>query len=224
MASRATAFSSDEMVELAALHERKKRRVNWLRQLYQWHWISSGICLIGMVLFALTGLTLNHAGEIEGKPLTVARDGTLPANLIARLRDTPAVSKEPVPLDIRNWLSGALGVNVAGRETEWSAREVYVALPKPGGDAWLSIDRADGTVRYENTDRGWIAYLNDLHKGRHTGPAWSWFLDIFAVACFVFSATGLLLLQFHAGKRPATWPVVGMGLVIPVLLLMFLVH
>jgi hypothetical protein len=40
----------------------------------------------------------------------------------------------------------------------------------------------------------------------------------------VFSATGLLLLQLHAGKRPATWPVVGMGLVIPVLLLILLVH
>jgi hypothetical protein len=218
------AFGSGKMAELAAISERKKRRVNWLRQLYQWHWISSGICLIGMVLFALTGLTLNHAGQIEARPVVVGKDGTLPPALVARLKDKPPVSKEPIPQDVRDWLSSTLGVSVSGRDTEWSAREIYVALPRPGGDAWLAIDRDDGSVRYESTDRGWIAYLNDLHKGRHTGPAWSWFIDIFAVACFVFSATGLLLLQLHAGKRPATWPVVGMGLVIPVLLLILLVH
>lgn len=211
------------MVELATTAG-KKRRINWLRQLYQWHWISSAVCLIGMVLFALTGLTLNHAGQIEARPVTVAKDATLPEEFAARLRDRPPVSKEPVPPDVRDWLSRTFGVNVAGRDTEWSAREIYVAMPRPGGDAWLAIDRGDGAVRYESTDRGWIAYLNDLHKGRHTGTAWSWFIDIFAIACVVFSATGLLLLQMHAGKRPATWPVVGMGLVVPVLLLVLLVH
>ena len=65
------------------------------------------------------------------------------------------------------------------------------------------------------TDRGWIAYLNDLHKGRHTGVVWSWFLDLFAVAAMIFCLTGLLLLQLHAAKRPATWPIVGLGFVIP---------
>ena len=79
-------------------------------------------------------------------------------------------------------------MDVAGREAEWSKDEVYVALPRPGGDAWLSIDLEGGEVRYERTDRGWISYLNDLHKGRNTGEAWSWFIDIFAVACLVFCA------------------------------------
>ena len=218
------AFGSGEMAEIATIPDRKKRRINWLRQLYQWHWISSGICLIGLVLFALTGFTLNHAGQIEARPVTVARDGTLPADLLSGLKDKPAVSKEPVPNDVRDWVASSLGVSIAGRDTEWSAREIYVALPRPGGDAWLSIDRGDGAVRYESTDRGWIAYLNDLHKGRHTGPAWSWFIDIFAAACFVFSATGLLLLQIHASKRPSTWPIVSLGLIIPVLLLVILVH
>ena len=76
-----------------------------------------------------------------------------------------------------------------------------MSLPRPGGDAWLAIDLDTGEARYEQTDRGWIAYLNDLHKGRHTGTAWSWFLDLFAVACVVFCVTGLVLLQLHG--RPA---------------------
>ena len=63
----------------------------------------------------------------------------------------------------------------------------------------------------ERTTRGWVAWLNDLHKGRDTGPVWYWFIDVFAGVCIVFCLTGLVLLQFHASKRPSTWPLVGFG-------------
>lgn len=203
---------------------KKKQRAFFLRQLYQWHWISSGLCLIGMVLFAVTGITLNHAGQMEASPAVVTREARLPADGLSALRQQPAVAKAPLPASVATWIQHDMGINVADRDTEWSAREVYVALPRPGGDAWMSIDRDDGTIAYERTDRGWIAYLNDLHKGRHTGGAWSWFLDLFAGAAIVFCLTGLLLLQLHATKRPATWPVVGLGFVIPALLLVIFIH
>ena len=54
--------------------------------------------------------------------------------------------------------------------------------------------------------------------------AWSWFIDVFAAACLVFSITGLLILKFHAVSRPSTWPLVGLGLVIPALLALLLIH
>jgi hypothetical protein len=97
-------------------------------------------------------------------------------------------------------------------------------LPRPGGDAWLSIALSSGEVRYERTDRGWVSYLNDLHKGRNTGLAWAIFLDAFAVACVVFCVTGLLLLQLLAGARPSTWPLVGLGVAVPALIAMFFLH
>jgi hypothetical protein len=125
---------------------------------------------------------------------------------------------------VARWLKSELGVEAAGREAEWSADEVYLALPRPGGDAWVSIDRATGAVEHETTSRGWIAYLNDLHKGRNTGPAWAWFIDIFAAASILFSITGLVLLQLHAAQRRITWPLVGLGVVVPLLVLMFLIH
>ena len=107
---------------------------------------------------------------------------------------------------------------------EWSEQEVYLSLPRPGGDAWLSIDRTTGAVEYERTSRGWIAYLNDLHKGRNAGAAWRWFIDIFAIACLVFCITGLFLLQMHARQRPSTWPYVVLGLVLPLLLALLFIH
>jgi hypothetical protein len=96
--------------------------------------------------------------------------------------------------------------------------------PRPGGDAWVSIDRTSGAIMSEVTSRGWIAYLNDLHKGRNTGGAWSWFLDIFAGACIVFTLTGLLLLQLHARHRRSTWPIVAAGVVVPLALILVFIH
>ncbi|HAG78423.1 PepSY-associated TM helix domain-containing protein [Pseudomonas sp. NP21570] len=194
----------------------------WLGTLRQWHWISSALCLVGMLLFAVTGITLNHAGQIESKPLVETREGQLPERLLNGLQvDTP---ENGLPADLQRWLEQTLDVQLTGREAEWSDGELYVALPRPGGDAWLSLSLESGELEYELTDRGWIAYFNDLHKGRHSGEAWSWFIDLFAVACVVFSLTGLLLLQRHAGNRPGTWPLVGLGLVIPLLLALLFIH
>lgn len=194
----------------------------WLGTLRQWHWISSALCLVGMLLFAVTGITLNHAAQIEASPNIIERQATLPASLQERLlADQPS---EGLPNDLRIWLEEELAINLADRQTEWSDGELYVALPRPGGDAWLSLVLETGELEYESTDRGWISYLNDLHKGRNTGEAWSWFIDIFAGVCVLFCLTGLLLLHRHAGGRPATWPLVGAGLVIPLLLALLFIH
>jgi hypothetical protein len=177
-----------------------------------------------MILFAVTGITLNHASSIEARPNVTMHVGQLPDDLLTSLRQMPPTSKQPVALKLNNWLSREMRVDVSGRDTEWSAKEIYVALPRPGGDAWLSIDRESGAVSHEVTNRGWIAYLNDLHKGRQTGLAWGWFIDLFSLAAIIFSVTGLLLLQLHSHSRPATWPLVGLGFVLPLLLVIFLVH
>ena len=199
-------------------------RAFWLRQMRQWHWISAAVCLIGMLLFAVTGITLNHASQIESKPHISERTAKLPAALLNSLKTMQVKGKEPLPTAAADWVSGAMSVDVRGREAEWSPKEIYVALARPGGDAWLSIDLDSGEARYERTDRGWISYLNDLHKGRNTGAAWSLFLDVFAVACVVFCLTGLVLLQLLASARPSTWPLVGLGLLIPALIAIYFIH
>lgn len=215
----------------AALPAKGKRKKGgfsafWVRQFHTWHWMSSAICLVGMILFAVTGITLNHAASIESEPAVVSQEGTLPDDVRATLAAVPdgAGRETPVPQAVSRWLDGEFGIDAAGRAHEWSADELYIPLPRAGGDGWVAIDRSSGAVLFEDTDRGWIAYFNDLHKGRDTGAAWSWFIDIFAVACVIFSLTGLLLLQLHAKKRRATWPIVGAGVVIPLFLMIFLMH
>lgn len=209
----------------------QQRRAFWLKHLHQWHWISSAICLIGMLLFAVTGFTLNHAAQIEARPAVETRHATMPTRVLDKVRaQEPAGDararerKAPVPAVLAEWMAQALDVDASGREAEWSAEEIYVALPRPGGDAWVSIELDSGEARYEKTTRGAVSYLNDLHKGRNTGPAWSLFLDVFALACLIFSATGLFLLKLHAAGRVGTWPLVGLGLVVPLLLAILFIH
>ena len=206
------------------------RRAYWLKTLHEWHWVSSALCLVGMLLFSVTGITLNHAGQIEAKPAVTQRTATLEPALRAQLEKLqPEVQqahqgKAPLPAELQRWAQQQWQVDTTERDAEWSADEVYLSLPRPGGDAWMRISLGDGAAEYELTDRGWISYLNDLHKGRNTGAAWRWFIDIFAAAALVFSATGLLILKMHAGKRPFTWPMVGMGLLVPLLLALLLIH
>ena len=197
----------------------------WKRQVRTWHWMSGAVCLIGMLLFALTGITLNHAGQIPASPRTVERTMVLDAAMLEkRASADDAADDRPVPADVRRAIRSEIGVRLGNEPPEWTEVDVYVPLPRPGGDAWISIDRITGEVYFESVSRGAVSYLNDLHKGRNTGFAWSWFLDVFALACIVFCLTGLWLLQIHSARRPSTWPIAIGGLAIPALLLIIFVH
>ncbi|KQQ96634.1 PepSY-associated TM helix domain-containing protein [Massilia sp. Leaf139] len=202
------------------------RRSMWLKTLHQWHWISSAICLTAMLLFSITGFTLNHAAQIESKPQVTRTKAEVPASLLPVLRsyaEKHVDGEAPVPTQLAEWAKDAFPVDLRGRTAEWSEEDAYVALPRPGGDAWLRVS-LDGQAEYEVTSRGAISWLNDLHKGRNTGPVWSWFIDIFAFACLVFCITGFLIMKIHAANRPSTWPVIGFGIVLPAVLAILFIH
>ena len=189
--------------------------------LRQWHWISSAVCLVGMVLFAFTGITLNHAADIEASPQTTTVEAELSDGILTLLNKR---GDGPLPLGVRQWLLQEYNISTPDSAAEWDDSEVYLGMPKPGGDAWLSIDRESGELIYEDTSRGVISFLNDLHKGRNTGSAWAWFIDVFSVLCLVFSLSGLWLLVRYARQRPSTWPMVGLGGLIPLLIIVLTLH
>lgn len=205
--------------------EQAARRAYWLRTLHQWHWISSAICLIAMLLFAATGITLNHAGQIKAKPQVTKRHAILPLPVReAIIAQADSDAGGALPPALLEWLSAEWSLSPGTHEADWSDDEVYLALPRPGGDAWLSVTLPEGEIEYERTDRGWIAYFNDLHKARNTGLVWSVFVDVFAVACLVFAGSGLFLLKLHAAQRGMTWPLVALGFVLPLLLALLFIH
>nr|WP_031236550.1 PepSY-associated TM helix domain-containing protein [Asticcacaulis sp. AC460] len=194
----------------------------WRNQLRQWHWISSALCLVGLLLFSVTGFTLNHAAQIEAKPKTERVEKDLSDAGFNGLGK--AENGKPVPAELAGEIKALTGADVARVKAEVSDDDIYLDLTGPGVDTSVTIDKADGHVSYETTDRGAVAVLNDLHKGRHTGAVWSLFIDILAVACVIFSVTGFGLLWLYAKNRRITWPLAAAGLVIPFILFMVFVH
>jgi hypothetical protein len=197
-------------------------RMQVYRTTHLLHWISAAVCFTALALFTITGITLNHAGSIGGQPVVETHAAFVPASLRATV--ARAADDSPLPVELRRWIETEFDVPAADATVEWSEAEIYLSAPGPGRDAWVSIDRASGAAKSESTDRGWVAYFNDLHKGRNTGLAWRVFIDIVAGAVLFFSLTGLLLLQIQARQRPSTWPLVIGGTVFALALMIFFVH
>lgn len=203
-------------------------KVALLKQLYLWHWLSSALCLVGMLLFSMTGITLNHAQDIEANPVVTQKTATIPPALQQQLQQMAAQYEgktAPLPITVESWLIDRQGIDLhTPQSAEWSLDEVYIPLPRAGGDAWARLGLQDASFEYELTERGWVSLLNDLHKGRHTGAVWNVFIDVFSVGCLIFSLTGLWILKLHAANRPLVWPFIGLGVVLPMLLVMLWVH
>jgi uncharacterized protein len=190
------------------------------RTMHSWHWISAAICLAALLLFCITGITLNHADAIGASP----RVSTGTTQLPEPLRDELGRSPPALSVALSEWIEDQLDVPLRDAVIEQTGEETYVSVPGPGRDAWISIDRASGAAEFEVTDRGWVAYFNDLHKGRNTGLVWKIFIDVVAAACVFFSLTGLVLLWIQARQRTATWPLVSLGVGVLVALMIAFAH
>jgi hypothetical protein len=124
-------------------------RASLLKTLHQWHWISSALCLVGMMLFSITGITLNNAARIEASPVVTTVRDSLPASVqdeLVRLAEKRDGREAFMPPSVVNWVRDQHGVALNGMLAEWSLEEVYVALPRPGGDAWARFSLTDGGV------------------------------------------------------------------------------
>ena len=200
-----------------------RRRMQLYRTMHLWHWISAAVCFAALTLFTVTGITLNHASSISAEPQVSSGSARLPENLRGVLATVAPQAAAP-PAEIAAWAEDAFKLSLRDATAEWSEEELYLSAPGPGRDAWVSIDRASGVAKFEKTDRGWLAYFNDLHKGRNTGITWTIFIDVVAVAVLFFSLTGLVLLWIQARQRTSTWPLVGGGIALVTALMVFFAH
>jgi hypothetical protein len=192
------------------------------RTMHLWHWISAAVCFAALILFTVTGITLNHASAFGATPVVKTHEAKLAQPELGLLAGADVQATLPAPL--RDWLEKQFDIDLSNATAEWSDEELYLSAPGPGRDAWISIDRATFVAKSETTDRGWLAYFNDLHKGRNTGRVWTFFIDLVAAACLFFALTGLVLLFIQARQRKSTWPLVTGGVGLVVALMIFFAH
>lgn len=167
----------------------RRRLPYWVRWL---HLYGSMLGLMATMLFAVTGLTLNHADWFEnGEPTVRSLTGTLPAAALVGEIDKLVVAET---LRAAHTLRGSVSEFAVDED------QCLIVWKGPGYSADATVERATGAYRLEEQRRGWVAVLDDLHKGRDSGPTWSLVVDVSAVLLALIAGTGLWLL-FYLKKR-----------------------
>lgn len=178
-----------------------KRRLAWFVRWF--HIYTSMLSLAAVLFFAATGFTLNHAdwfyGGYEEKSTL---KGTLDPALVKG--DEESVDKLNVVEALR-----AAGIS-RGKLTDFHVDEgqCVIAFKGPGFVADAFVNRETGEFEIQVLRMGLVAVLNDLHKGRDSGPEWSILIDVSAVIMIVVSLSGLFLL-FYIKRRLIPGMIVG---------------
>jgi hypothetical protein len=164
--------------------------------------------LAALLFFSVTGITLNHPSWFFGETeRSVQAHGEMNAqwlNLADPRADSGGESdagRRVAKLEVVEHLRKVHGVRGALADFRADERECMVSFKGPGYAADAFIDRATGHYDLTETIHGFIAIINDLHKGRDTGKAWSVLIDAAAVLMTLVSLTGLVLLFYIKRRR-----------------------
>jgi hypothetical protein len=180
----------------------------------RWLHIYLSMISFGVVLFfAVTGLTLNHTEWFDSQQKTTTTTGVL--------ETTPL--KQPDKLAIVEQLRKLPGVHGAVDSVIVDDDQITVSFKGAGYSADAAIQRKDGSYSLVETRSGFVAVMNDLHKGRDTGAVWSWVIDISAVLLTLVSLTGLVLILLLYKRRTKGLLTLAAGAIVAILLWRFFV-
>jgi hypothetical protein len=171
----------------------------WKRKTAHWsRWLHTYLSMVSftiLLFFALTGITLNHQSAFTGEVKPHRYTGSLDAEWMKN----PESKKD----DIVGAFRHRHGVRAALSDFRVEDDQVQVSFKGPGYAADGFIERATGKYELMETRLGFVAIVNDLHKGRDTGKAWSGIIDVSAVLMTLVSLTGLVLIFFLYKKLRA---------------------
>jgi hypothetical protein len=183
----------------------KRLAAIWLRWL---HIYASMFGLAVTLFFSATGITLNHSNWFGEAEHSSSAEGSLKPEWVkynkpAENEHDNQTNQAPpdelagvARLEVVEHLRTTHKVRGALAEFNGDDRECMVTFKGPGYAADAVIDRATGMYKLTQTSHGLVAVLNDLHKGRDSGPGWSILIDISAVILCLISITGLGLIFF----------------------------
>lgn len=159
-------------------------------------WLHIYLSLLGfsaILFFSLTGVTLNHPDWFGlDAPRHAERAGTLPATWLGTDVDKLAIAER---LRATHHLRGAVA------DFRIDDRELSLTFKGPAYAADVLVDRATGQYDLTVTEHGVVALINDLHKGRDSGRAWSALIDVAALLMAVSALTGLVLIFYIRRRR-----------------------
>ena len=156
--------------------------------------------------FSATGITLNHQDKFLGQQQVKQIKGTVASKLVS--------GKDVAKLEVVEQLRNSNGIRGAVSDFRIDDDRCSVSFKGPGYAADAFIDRKTGSYELTETRMGFIAVINDLHKGRDSGKAWSWVIDLSAVFLVLVSISGILILCYLYKRRFTGFAVGLAGIVI----------
>ncbi len=193
-------------------------------------WLHIYVSMFGLAVvlfFSATGITLNHPDWFFGEAeRTTQSEGSVNARWLrgeppaaeANSESAAEASSQVNKLEVVEFLRRTHGIRGALADFRVDEAECVVAFKGPGYAADAFIDRDSGHYTLSQTFHGVIAVLNDLHKGRDTGPVWSILVDASAIVLTLISLSGLILLFYLKLRRTPGLAVAVAGAVVAVVL------
>jgi uncharacterized protein len=183
-----------------------KRR---LATLSRWLHIYLSMFSFGVLLFfAVTGLTLNHQELFSGQQRTSQYNGSVDPKWLQGAAD--GVKKFEIVEQLRKTR------HITGAVSEFRVEDgqCEVTFKGHGYSADAVIDRATGKYDLTENRMGFVAIVNDLHKGRDSGKPWGIVIDLSAILMTLVSLTGLILIFFLFKRRTSGLLVLAAGVLL----------
>lgn len=187
----------------------KTAGTRWQRDTHRWarwlHVYTSMVALVIVLFFGITGITLNHPSWTFGDDVDVTTvEGTLPVA-------STAADGSVDFLTVSEFVREVYGVSGSVDSFGETNGEATIAYRNAGYAADLFFDTTSGDFELTIEQQGWVAVMNDLHKGRDTGTSWKWVIDVAAGFLVVISITGLVMQLFLRKRRRSALVSAAMG-------------
>lgn len=209
----ATPTASSDGAQTRRPVKQRNQTQRWARRLHTW---TSMISLLIVLFFAITGITLNHPNWTFGQPpVSASVTGTVPDGALDGSGSGTGIDL----LAVSEYLRAEQGVHGMVTDHRTSNTEASISYRSPGYAADVRVRADDGAFTLTTQSSGFVAIMNDLHKGRHTSTLWRWVIDISAGLLVLISLTGLILQTTIRLRRRTAFVLAGVGAVVSVVLI-----
>jgi hypothetical protein len=199
------ATEDQEAARVARLARKRK-----MAALFRWlHIYLSMLSFALIFFFAVTGLTLNHADKFGDQTRTQEEKGKLNLRWV-KTPDTLKIAR----LEIVEYFRNTYEIKAALSDFRIDDSQIGVSFKGPGFAADAFINRENGEYELTKTSAGFVGFINDLHKGRDSGPVWSVVIDIAAILLTLVSLTGMVLLLYLKKRRFSGLLVAALGVLV----------
>ena len=174
------------------------------------HAYLSAFAFLALLFFSITGLTLNHPDWLGGRrppeQTRVVRIARADIDQALKAASPPRALAEAV-----SRVTPLVGPYASGDIVDGQA---LLRLEGPAGVTDITVTLATGEAEVATRRAGFVAMLNDLHKGKAAAPGWRLLIDTSAVLFIVLSVLGYVLFFSLRFRLPLSLFLTGISLVV----------